>query len=204
MKYSLGKLVMRTASCAIVFFAAGASAASFTSRAAYDTATGDQSVITFQGLSNDLILSDEFSDLGLTFTSGNDRVRINSILTSTDGAVVQNTSIPSVLEFGHDLTAFGIIFAGSTTFQAFDDETALTGVLVGDQAGTGNFFGFTAEQGETFNRVQLGRNTGTQFGAVLDDVTFDAAPATAVPVPAALPMFGLALAAFGLLFRRKG
>ena len=86
---------------------------------------------------------------------------------------------------------------GTSTFTAYLDgaqqETfnAATNGDAGDD--TGRFYGFT---GILFNKITISANTG--IGSYnLDNLQFNAAPLSAVPVPAAVWLFGTAL--FGLI-----
>jgi hypothetical protein len=121
---------------------------------------------------------------------------------------------PQTALYALSLTASGADFTGPTDTTVYREQDALPLVPVGIVAGFGPSSAITYNasvfltMGETFDALvgfdltnQSGRSSGPFF---YDTTAIDVSFSTAVPEPTSLALLGSALAAFGLIRRRRG
>lgn len=185
------------------------------SQAAYDAATGPQTVIDFEGIvapgSSESAESHTFAGVtfqpightnaslicGASACSGNpfgSAIYVSNFGASLDILLPAGTS--AVAGFWGDLDGPGFdvdfeIYDGVT--QIFSNTDSLP-----DFGLTGTFIGFAGTAGEVFDRIHV--ENSSALWIALDNFSFSA---TAIPEPGMLALFGLGLAGLGVARRRR-
>jgi hypothetical protein len=159
----------------------------------------------------DTVITDQFSDLNVTFANGPlYKTTGENFPAVAGGHLVGNDAHgnnPFDILFSIDATdalfSFRTSPTGTSTFSAFLDgtlqETLFMAATSADSQ-TGRFYGFTKI---LFDKITVSANTGAG-NYNLDNLQFNAAPLSPVPVPAAVWLFGTALIGLvGFSKRRK-
>ncbi|MBK0326953.1 VPLPA-CTERM sorting domain-containing protein [Rhodobacteraceae bacterium F11138] len=199
---------------AVLAFAGATQAA--TINGAASGLTGADRTLTFSevSLSTKDSVTDQFATYGVTFSPnlvyyGNvqdypnftDPALGNFALDGSNPPVPSAPIDPFVINFTSDVTAASFAMASNpttTTFTAFLDGEVVESFSAGTDSGSANnFFGFT---GTLFDQIRV--DTGNRY-AFIDNLAFAAAPVSAVPLPAGLPLLLGALGGFAMLRRRQ-
>jgi hypothetical protein len=142
----------------------------------WEAAVGSFTTLDFTGFENNEILFDQYMDLGVTFTDGNDLIRlVPALYPNDDWGVRSGSDSPIRFEFSTPQRWLAADYPGGLTYRLFlDDE------IVGEAdfltSGVGNFAGIISDV--AFDRVEIWDITG---GVVLaDDIYFG------IPTPGVL------------------
>ena len=148
---------------------------------------------------NDTVITDQFSDLNVTFANGPlYKTTGENFPAVAGGHLVGNDAHgnnPFDILFSIDATDVLFSFRtnpGRSTFTAFLDrvpQETLSMAATDSGKKTGRFYGFTKI---LFDKITVSADTGAG-NYNLDNLQFNAAPLSAVPVPAAVWLFGTAL-----------
>lgn len=162
----------------------------FSDRDQWQAAVGSSATVDFTGFPSGMIITDQYADLGVTFTDGDDRIFLNSSF-ENDGAGL-NGVFDIVTEFSAPTYAIAVDFPGFIQFELFSGPLLIYSSPPVGGGGTGWFVGLISDQ--PFDRAVL---DGVGAPAQIDDLHFGP-----VPAPASLALFGLA-ACFARCRRRS-
>jgi hypothetical protein len=191
----MGEIKMRSLVAIALLGISGLSQAAivneYDSLAAYNAATGPQTVIDFTDLSSGTILTNQYAALGVEFVDGNDSIFFTSYFVVDGFGVNGNGTIE--LAFTGAMNSIGVEFPGAVQFDLY-----LGGDLVGTSSefagvGTGFFGGVTSSK---FDRVIISDFVDDQV--YIDNLHFG----QVVPIPAAVWLFGSALGLLGWMKRK--
>ncbi len=160
----------------------------FEDQAAWENALAEQESIFFDDLGGGfIIVTDQYADLGVLFTDGNDF--INPCFSCRDDFGLNGMGTPFLIDinlaFDRPRTAVAIDFPGSARFDLFS-EGELIYTSSGHLAPPGEtaFFGLLSDQ--PFDAVRSFDTAGD--GQFIDNLFFG----DVIPAPGAMALFGLA------------
>jgi len=162
---------------------ASAAVMTFTDHAAWATAAGPHSTITFSELPPLTWLSDQYAVLGVHFTDGSDQVYSNSNIFLTDGVGLNGAFDETTLEFKMPITSLAMLFPGYLHVKLYLDGALIFSSFEFGHSGAGNFAGIISSQ--PFDEAYI-YDAGS--GLVVDNLYFG----PPVPVPGALALVGVA------------
>ena len=178
--------------------AARAGIINFTDSATYDAATGVQTTISFDALPAGTTVTDQFADLGVIFTDGNDIWNIPSSIFYLSGRGTDDFG-DIALSFSSFHNSIGVNFPGALTIDLYNDAVFLGSSNDFGGAGTGFFGGITTDV--AFNRAIL--RDWNDEAVYIENFRFDTVEASSVPEPTTALLAGLALALIGYRHRRE-
>ncbi len=152
----------------------------------WETAVGSFLTVDFTGFPDGIFITDQYADLGILFTDGNDSIFPNENAFPNDGVGLDGNGDISV-SFDTPQAWIGVDFPGLLTIELYSEgRLFFTSNLWG--GGAGNFLGLVSS--ELFDAAVLIDPLGE---AEIDDLHFG------VPTPGALWLLGVA----ALLPRRR-
>ena len=162
----------------------------FTNKDEWIAAVGRFTTIDFTGFPDGTFITDQYADLGILFTDGNDSIFLNDGAFPNDGAGLDGNGNISV-SFDTPQAWIGVDFPGVLQIELFSSGRLFYTSSIAGGGGAGFFFGLISS--ELFDAAVL---IDPVDGAVfIDDVHFG------VPAPSALWL--LAVAAFMPRRRRR-
>ena len=157
----------------------------FTNRSAWETAVGPFTTVDFTGFGAGTFITDQYADLGILFTDGNDSISFTPSFVNDGVGLDGNGDIS--LWFENPQAWIGVDFPGFLTIELFIGETLIHMAEFGF-GGTGNFGGLISIS--RFDKAVL-IDPGSE--AAIDDLHFG------VPATGSLALFGVA----ALIRRRR-
>lgn len=165
----------------------------FTNQATWAAAAGGVSAITFVGLADGVVVTNQFSGVGVAFTDGNDTVLSSvNFVTDTKGIDAKGST---TLQFGSTQSVIGFDFPGALHLDLFLGAALVYSSSNFAGSGAGFFAGIT---GAAFDRVVV--TDWVDQLAFIDNIYIGRAP---IPEPEtyALMLGGLGLV--GWMARRR-
>ena len=152
-------------------------------RAEWEVAVGDFTTIGFTGFPGGTFITDQYADLGILFTDGNDSVSCCSKVTfPQDGAGLDGNGNISVA-FDTPQAWIGVDFPGFLSIELYSEGRLFFTSNLSGGAGVGNFLGLVSSQ--LFDSAVVVEGA-PGFEAAIDDLHFG------VPAPGALWLLALA------------
>ncbi|MCH8151501.1 MAG: hypothetical protein IH830_03905 [Planctomycetes bacterium] len=160
--------------------ALGGFVAEFTDKDEWIAAVGDFTTIDFTGFAQGTFITDQYADLGIVFTDGNDSINFSPTAFPNDAWGLDGNGDISV-SFDAPQAWIGVDFPGDLQIDLFSEGRLIhTSVFIA--GGIGNFGGLISS--ELFDAAVLIDPIGVE--AEIDDLHFG------VPAPGALWLLGLA------------
>lgn len=156
----------------------------FTDRDEWIAAVGTFTTIDFTGFPEGTFITDQFSDLGVTFTGGNEHIALSDNAFSNDGAGLESNFADIQIEFATPQFWIAVDFPGIIQFELFSGGQLIftsSGLGVG---GAGNFGGLLST--EPFDMAVI--LDPTDMTVAIDDLHFG----PPVPGPPTVAFLGLA------------
>lgn len=152
--------------------------------AAWGAAAGPFTTVTFNEVPHPTLLSNQYQDLGILFTSADPDVA-GSYPNASDGAAVNGFQIIEVT-FAAPINAFAWLHPGATRIRLFSGDTLVYQSTYLGGSGWGWFTG--VHSSVAFDRIQL-NDFDTGFGnpVYVDNIYF-----STIPGPAGLALIGFA------------
>ena len=138
----------------------------FTDKDEWIAAVGDFATVDFTGFDVGTIITDQYADLGILFTDGNDRIQHTASFVNDEWGLDGNGDIR--VAFDTPQLWIGVDFPGGMRFELFSDGRLIFTSFDYVPGGHGNFFGLLSN--ESFDVVVLGDIGG--FEAEIDDLHF--------------------------------
>ncbi len=160
----------------------------FTDKDEWINAVGEFTTIDFTGFSEGTFITDQYADLGVLFTDGNDTISVNDGFLN-DGSGLRGSDTITIA-FNSPQAYIGVDYPGGMKFELFS-EGQLFFTAINDSAGVGNFLGVLST--ELFDTAILSDPNLTDV--FIDDLHFG------VPAPGTLAL--LALGALCMCRRRR-
>ncbi|MHC5016908.1 MAG: PEP-CTERM sorting domain-containing protein [Planctomycetota bacterium] len=152
----------------------------FFDRTEWDAAVGPVTTLDFTGFPNGTFITDQYADLGATFTDGDDSVFVNPSFVNDGVGLDGNGNISVAFDTPQLWTA--VDYPGFIMIRLFLDQVMVYEGIFGDP-GQGWFVGLVST--DPFDSIVL-IDPGPGGEAEVDDLHFG------VPAPATLMLFGLA------------
>ena len=159
----------------------------FTNKDEWIAAVGQFTTIDFTGFPDGIFITDQYADLGILFTDGNDSIFLNDGAFPNDGAGLDGNGNISVV-FDTPQAWIGVDFPGFLTIELFSGGRLFYTSSIAGGGGAGFFLGLVSS--ELFDAAVL---TDPADEAAIDDLQFG------VPTPSALWLLAVA----ALLPRRR-
>jgi hypothetical protein len=174
-------LAILIASAILPATVAGGGIVEFDDKGEWIAAVGGFVTVDFTGFEAGAVITDQYADLGVTFTDGNDRYFTTPSFVNDNWGVDGNGDI--VLAFDTPQAYIGTDFPGFLRIELFRDGQSiyLSSLFFGDP--TGNFAGLLSD--EPFDMAVL-MDDPSSDEAHIDDLHFG------VPAPGAIWLIGLA------------
>jgi MYXO-CTERM domain-containing protein len=172
------KVVVTIALAQAACGAGSADVMQFTDKQEWIEAAGPFATVDFTGFPNLTVITDQYADLGIYFTGGDDRIFLSQTSFPNDGAGLDgNDAITAV--FDEPRAWFGVDHPGFVTMEIFSGEKS---IYVGEfgAGGAGNFGGIISSL--LFDKIVLTDPIGD---VEIDDLHFG------VPAPGAIWLLGL-------------
>ena len=152
----------------------------FTDKDEWISAVGDFTTIDFTGFPGGTFITDQYADLGIVFTDGNDSIHFTPSFINDSWGLDGNGNIS--VSFDTPQAWIGVDFPGFLTIELFSAGKLIHTAEFGF-GGVGNFGGLVSS--ELFDAAVL-MDVPAEFEAEIDDLHFG------VPAPGAVFLFGLA------------
>lgn len=169
---------------------ASASVMLYNNYASWSAASGPITTVTFNEVPHPSILTDQYQDLGILFTSADPDVA-GFFSNASDQAAVNGLSVIEI-SFAEPISAFAWLHPGATRIKLFSGNDLIYSSNYQGGSGWGWFTGVSSAT--AFDRIQL-----NDFGAFGDYVFVDNIYFSTIPSPGGATLIGLA----GLLGTRR-
>jgi hypothetical protein len=163
----------------------------FTDRDEWIAAAGRFTTIDFTGFPEGTDITDQYSDLGVTFTGGLEHIALNDNTFPNDGAGLRSSFADIQAEFATPQFWIAVDFPGILQFELYSGGLLIYTSSAFGVGGPGNFGGLVST--EPFDRANILDPTGGTIA--IDDLHFG----PPIPGPPALALLGLA----GFYLRRR-
>jgi hypothetical protein len=163
---------------------AGASVTLYDAYDAWTAASGPFTTVTFNEVPHPSILTSQYQDLGILFTSADPDVA-GFFSGASDQAAVNGLSVIEIT-FAAPIGAFAWLHPGATRIKLFSGDDLIYSSNYEGGSGWGWFTGVSSAT--AFDRIQL-----NDFGAFGDDVFVDNIYFSTIPGPAGAALIGLAV-----------
>ncbi len=156
----------------------------FSNQAEWQNAVGRFTTIDFTGLPQNTVITDQYSDLGVTFTDGNDFIRLNNNIFPNDGAGLGGGFFDDIeISFDTPQLWIAVEYPGEVRFELFSGGNLIyTSIDQFPGGGVGFFAGLVSTQ--PFDAVII--SDPTDSSVFIDDLHFG------VPAPASIWILALA------------
>jgi hypothetical protein len=164
----------------------------FTNKSLWQTAAGSYTTIHFTELPNGTLVTNQYANLGVTFTDGSDYILVQPTTFLNDGAGLNGAFDSVSLAFASPMQSIAIDFPGSAEIDLYSQGQLIYASTDFGGSGLGHFAGLISDL--SFDAARIFDPEG---GVFIDDLHFG----PPIPGPGALPVIATGLLAMS---RRKG
>jgi hypothetical protein len=162
----------------------------YTNKSSWQSAAGSWSTVTFTELPLDTLVTDQYADLGVTFTDGSDYTLYSPTSFPTDHVGLNGAFDTIDVAFSAPMTSIAVEFPGNVKFKLYSQGKLIYTSPMFGQFAAGNFGGLVTDT--TFDSAEI----YDPFGEVFIDNLHFGPP---IPAPSALALLGA-----GVLLRGCG